>query len=168
MTKNNLDKKYFKKEIRENFLKILGREPDEDGMNYYLEELLSKKISAIELPKIIKNSREYKIRNPIIDMDDNISVEKRMECDWDERAKSNINFAIRSNEANSEKEFWDSGKSICDDFILGKNTNRFEQILNHNDSKDMKILEIGCGNGRLLIPMSNFLELFMVLTYLII
>jgi 2-polyprenyl-3-methyl-5-hydroxy-6-metoxy-1,4-benzoquinol methylase len=161
MTKNYLDKvkdkllsKHLKKEIRENYLKILGREPDEDGMNYYLEELLSKKISTIELPKILKNSREYNMRHPT-DMDDNISIEKIMENDWNERAKSDINFAICSNENKSKKEFWDSGKSNCDDYILGKNTNRFEQILNHNDSKDMKILEIGCGNGRLLIHMSK-------------
>ena len=155
MTENMSNEEYLKKIITENYLKILGREPDDDGLNSYYQQILSKKISTDELHKIFKNSQEYKLKNPT-DMADNISIEKRMECDWDERAKSNINFAIRSIETQSEKEFWDSGKSDCDGIILGKNTNRFEQILNNNDSKDMKILEIGCGNGRLLIPMSNF------------
>ena len=140
------NEEYLKKIITENYLKILGREPDDDGLNSYYQQILSKKISTDELHKIFKNSQEYKLKNPT-DMTNNISIEKRMECDWDERAKSDINFAIRSIETQSEKEFWDSGKFDCDGIILGKNTNRFEQILNNNDFKDMKILEIGCGWG---------------------
>jgi len=149
-----LDIENIKNILKNYYIEILGREPDEDGLHHYLQEIMSKKISIAELPEIFRNSQEYKLKNPL-EIQDTISTEKRMERDWDERAKSDIKFAIRSVDKQSEKEFWGSGESDCNDIILGKNTKRFDQILNNKNPKEMKILEIGCGIGRLLIPMSN-------------
>ena len=41
------------------------------------------------------------------------------------------------------------------DKILGVSTKRYQQIFKNGNPKKMKVLEIGCGMGRMLIPMSE-------------
>jgi len=45
--------------------------------------------------------------------------------------------------------------SIGCDKILGKNTQRFQKIIENKDPSKMNVLEIGCGIGRILIPMGK-------------
>ena len=61
-------------------------------------------------------------------------------------------FVIATDYSDSEKDFWDSGISECD-LILDKNSLRFQKITENKDTAKMNILEIGCGIGRILIPM---------------
>ena len=42
--------------------------------------------------------------------------------------------------------------------ILGKDTSRFQNIIKNKEPSKMNVLEIGCGIGRLLIPMSKIFQ----------
>ena len=84
----------------------------------------------------------------------NLSTEEWMERDWNERAKKDVKYFIRSFYNQSEEDFWASGRENCIQ-ILGINSSRYDKILGDKDPKKMRILEIGCGIGRILIPMSK-------------
>lgn len=62
--------------LKKCYNKILDREPDENGFNYYLNLLLTEKIKIKELEGIFKNSKEYKIHKIILKTKDISSVSK--------------------------------------------------------------------------------------------
>jgi ubiquinone/menaquinone biosynthesis C-methylase UbiE len=71
---------------------------------------------------------------------------QRMRRDWDERARANAMYFIdTANEAWSEQEFFRSGEAVISEQILTDMTN----ICQGEDPKQMKVLEIGCGAGRI-------------------
>jgi len=84
----------------------------------------------------------------------NLSVSKWMKRDWNKRADADAMFFVRAKFDQTEKEFW-AGNKPRDEKILGIKTPRFEQIIKDKNPKNMSILEIGCGIGRILIPMSE-------------
>jgi ubiquinone/menaquinone biosynthesis C-methylase UbiE len=140
--------------VRNNYLKYLHREPDEHGWNYYVRLMDAQKINENKLIEIFKNSFEYKLSHPVkIEFD--TSVDIRMKKEWNERTKINPFFVIATNNFKSEENFWESGIFDCKN-ILGIDTQRFKKILENNDASKMSILEIGCGIGRILIPMKKF------------
>lgn len=81
------------------------------------------------------------------------TIEQWMKQDWDNRAEKNALYYIHS-VRESEKQFWQSGMKHRD-MILGINTPLYSQITNGINPKEMKVLEIGCGIGRILIPTSK-------------
>jgi len=83
-----------------------------------------------------------------------LSINERMQRDWDARAEIDPKFFIKSIHKQTDSEFWKSG-FIDRDNVLGAGTQRHNQILEKKDPQKMKVLEIGCGIGRLLIPMSE-------------
>jgi len=77
--------------------------------------------------------------------------EEWMRNDWELRAKKNPFYFIRTVKNQSEEEFWKSGytdrNSILErESIKEKLGKKFDEL---------KVLEIGCGIGRILIPMSE-------------
>ena len=52
---------HFEDIIKNCYLKILNREPDEYGFHHYLNLLLNGKIKIEELEGIFKDSQEYKL-----------------------------------------------------------------------------------------------------------
>ena len=138
--------------IRKCFFQVLKREPDYTTLYSFLDLFVNKKIDESELISKLKNSIEYKISHPT-DLH-NLSAEELMKTDWDERARIDEKFAIRAVLNQKEEEFWKSGKDDCIS-ILGIGTKTFELISNGKNPKNMKVLEIGCGIGRILIPMAN-------------
>jgi 2-polyprenyl-3-methyl-5-hydroxy-6-metoxy-1,4-benzoquinol methylase len=152
----------FKEIIIKNYKELLGRDPDLEGLNYHLRLLETKKIIPSELSVMIKNSKEYKMKN-FFNSSKNLLLEKTMEEDWNKRAKIDIKYSIRSVENQTDEDFWSSG--IYDrDAILGKgpalkpheySDKRHKLLFKNNDPKQMNVLEIGCGLGRILIPMSK-------------
>jgi len=84
-----------------------------------------------------------------------LSVEKWMERDWDLRAETDALFFILTKRGQSEKEFWKAGYYPRDEKILGVNTPTYDLIIQNKNPKQMKVLEIGSGIGRILIPMSE-------------
>jgi len=84
----------------------------------------------------------------------NLSTEEWMEKDWNERAEKNVKYFIRSVYGQTEEEFWKSGEDNSNQ-ILGLNSTRYHQIIGNKNPKETRVLEIGCGIGRILIPMSK-------------
>ena len=66
----------FESIIKNCYLKILNREPDEYGFNHYLNLLLNGKIKIEELEGIFKDSQEYKLNKIIQKTKDIPSVSK--------------------------------------------------------------------------------------------
>jgi len=74
-------------------------------------------------------------------------AQRQMENDWDARARENARHYIATSKKNwSDDEFFRSGTIYVHDFILSDLTT----ICNGRFPQDMRVLEIGCGAGRLL------------------
>jgi ubiquinone/menaquinone biosynthesis C-methylase UbiE len=139
--------------VKKQYLSLLNRDPDTEGWNHYVKLLEKNEITEQQLIDIFKNSTEYKLSYPI-DLDKNTPTDIRMKKEWNERAKMDHLFVIATDASQSEESFWNSG---IDDSkkILGVENNRFQEITKNKDPSKMQILEIGCGVGRILIPMTK-------------
>jgi len=74
------------------------------------------------------------------------SLHQRMRDDWDSRALSTPRYFIASgDQANTEESFFLSGESNIRDHIQSD----LENICQGRDAGSMRIVEIGCGAGRL-------------------
>jgi cyclopropane fatty-acyl-phospholipid synthase-like methyltransferase len=80
---------------------------------------------------------------PEISLDEQL---KKMQREWDERARENARYYVATGQTDwSDEEFFRSGeKTICEE-ILTDMTN----ICQGKMPRDMKVLEIGCGAGRI-------------------
>jgi len=77
---------------------------------------------------------------------------ERMRRDWDERARKNARHFVNTSRADwSDAEFFASGEKAVAEDILTDMTN----ICQGKDPKTMRVLEIGCGAGRLTRALSN-------------
>ena len=154
---NNQNTDEIRIKIRQFYLEILSREPDDEGLEHYLKEIQDGRLDITKLGDIFRNSQEYKLSYPTNLNSKNNSVNEIMKQDWNERARTNTLFVISTDHSDSEKDFWQSGVNDCEK-ILGRNSDRFSNILQGKDPKKMRVLEIGCGIGRLLIPMSKIFQ----------
>ena len=146
----------FKKYVKDCYQKFLNRGPEQEGLLNYVNLLKSGKIKLDELEEIFKNSEEGRLVSrikPSISSKGNSSYNAWMKNDWDERAESDAKFFIHTVNNEKEKEFWETGKKDCE-YILGINSPRYNLIINGKIPKEMRVLEIGCGIGRILIPMA--------------
>ncbi len=70
---------------------------------------------------------------------------RRMERDWDQRARENARYYVATSQHDwSDDEFFSSGQVTVTEQILNDMTN----ICRGKDPKQMRVLEIGCGTGR--------------------
>ena len=137
--------------IKECYLQYLNREPDDAGLKHYTHLMKTNQINEQELISTFKNSSEYKLSHPV-EIEPNTPVDVKMKKEWNERTKMNPLFVIATDHSDTEEDFWNSGIDECND-ILGINTERYQKIIENKDTSNMNILEIGCGIGRILIPM---------------
>jgi ubiquinone/menaquinone biosynthesis C-methylase UbiE len=78
---------------------------------------------------------------------------EKMRKDWDLRAKENARYYVDTSRKDwSDDEFFASGELAVSHDIHTDITN----ICQGKDPKDMRIIEIGCGAGRLTQALSNF------------
>ncbi|KFM20081.1 Demethylmenaquinone methyltransferase protein [Marine Group I thaumarchaeote SCGC AAA799-P11] len=143
----------LKKIVRKCYLDYLNREPDDKGLKHYVNLMKTKKITKQELIDTFKASPEYKLSHPV-ELESDTAINVRMKKEWNERAKMNPLFVIATDHSESEEDFWASGVTECN-FILGKDIGRFQKIIENKDPSKMNVLEIGCGIGRILIPMGK-------------
>ena len=137
--------------IKKCYLQYLNREPDDAGLKHYTHLMKTNQINEQELISTFKNSQEYKLSHPV-EIEPNTPVDVKMKKEWNERTKMNPLFVIATDHSETEDDFWNSGIGECDD-ILGIDTDRFKKIIENKETSKMNILEIGCGIGRILIPM---------------
>ena len=155
-----MDENTLKEIVRKCYLKYLNREPDSAGLEHFVTLMKTKQIDEKQLIEHVKNSTEYKSVHDVgtlshpIEIDPNTSTDFRMKKEWDARAKMDTLCAIATEHSQNEDDFWKSGIDEIKS-ILGVNGSRFEKIVYQKDPKKMRVLEIGCGIGRLLIPMSS-------------
>ena len=144
----------YREIVKKCYRNFLNREPDMDGFNHYVGLLEKNEIDENKLVNIFKNSQEYKLSHPV-EIEPNTPVDVKMKKEWNERTKMNPLFVIATDHSESEDDFWNSGIGECND-ILGINTERYQKIIENKETLKMNILEIGCGIGRILIPMRKF------------
>ena len=137
--------------VKRYYLQYLNREPDDAGLKYYVHLMKTNQINEQELINTFKNSPEYKLSHPV-EIEPNTPVDIKMKKEWNERTKMNPLFVIATDHSETEEDFWNSGIGECND-ILGIDTIRFQKIIENKEPSKMNILEIGCGIGRILIPM---------------
>jgi SAM-dependent methyltransferase len=77
----------------------------------------------------------------------------RMRRDWDRRAKENArHYVVTGQHEWSDEEFFRSGQITLEEEIL----NDLPNICQDKDPKEMKVLEIGCGAGRVTRAFAGF------------
>jgi len=75
-----------------------------------------------------------------------LSVTEKMRAEWDKRARENARYYIATAQPEwSDDEFFESGRENVRREILTDMIN----ICQGRDPKQMKVLEIGCGSGRI-------------------
>jgi SAM-dependent methyltransferase len=74
------------------------------------------------------------------------SIIERMRHDWDQRARENArHYIATANNQWSEKEYYDSGR-LC---VFHEVLMDLGNVCQRKNAKEMKVLEIGCGTGRM-------------------
>jgi SAM-dependent methyltransferase len=74
------------------------------------------------------------------------SLLEKMREDWDRRARENArHYIATANSAWDEREFYESGR-LC---VFYEILNDLGNVCQHKNAKDMRVLEIGCGTGRM-------------------
>ena len=143
----------IKEIVRRCYLQYLNREPDDVGLKHYVHLMQTGQINEKSLIDTFKNSPEYKLSYPV-EIGPDTPVDIKMKKEWDARSKLDTLFVISTEHSENYEDFWQSG---MDDIksILDIDGSRFEKITHQKEPKKMRILEIGCGIGRLLIPMSE-------------
>ncbi|MBI4893236.1 MAG: methyltransferase domain-containing protein [Acidobacteria bacterium] len=77
----------------------------------------------------------------------------KMRRDWDERARENARFYVNTERTDwTDQDFFASGERTLAEEILTDLTN----ICQGRDPKKMKVLEIGCGAGRVTRALSGY------------
>jgi SAM-dependent methyltransferase len=78
---------------------------------------------------------------------------RRMSQDWDRRARENARHYVATGQrAWSDDDFFEAGEEELRNHIL----NDLENICQGRDPKSMKVLEIGCGAGRVTRALARF------------
>src|ERR1700678_959718 len=78
---------------------------------------------------------------------------RRMRNDWDRRAKENArHYGLTGQQSWSDDEFYQAGEVTMQEDIL----NDLQNICQGKDPKEMSVLEIGCGAGRVTRAFANF------------
>jgi SAM-dependent methyltransferase len=85
---------------------------------------------------------------------------ERMRQDWDQRAMENARYYVATGKEDwSEEEFYRTGEINLKQYVLNDLTN----ICQGKDPKEMKVLEIGCGAGRITRALAGYFgEVFAV------
>ena len=146
-----MNENLLKEIVRKCYLKYLNREPDNTGLEHYVNLMKTNQINEESLIDTFKGSSEYKLSHPI-EIEPDTTIDVKMKKEWDERAKMNPLFVIATDHSKSEEDFWKSGIVECNN-ILGKDISRLQKIIENKKPAKMNVLEIGCGIGRILIPM---------------
>ncbi|MEX2264556.1 MAG: methyltransferase domain-containing protein [Bryobacteraceae bacterium] len=77
---------------------------------------------------------------------------EKMRADWDQRARENARYYVNTGKEQwTDEEFFASGERTAAEEILTDMTN----ICQGREPKRMKVLEIGCGAGRVTRALSN-------------
>lgn len=144
---------YFER-VKTSFQKICNREATKSEIKYFVDHLKKGIVTINELDDFIsqkmKNIKEIKFHTA----KGELTTEEWMKKSWDERAKEDAESLIWYFSKKTPDEYWSRGPELAQ-IILGVGTNRYDLILHGKDPKELRILEIGCGMGRILIPMSK-------------
>ena len=78
---------------------------------------------------------------------------RRMRRDWDRRARENARHYVATGRREwTDTEFYESGEAELREHVY----NDLGNICQGKDPKEMKVLEIGCGAGRMTVPLAGF------------
>src|SRR5258708_811473 len=78
---------------------------------------------------------------------------RRMRRDWDRRAKENPRYYVATGqEVWTDEEFFETGEAELNEHIR----NDLGNICQGRDPRSMKVLEIGCGAGRVTRALAGF------------
>src|SRR5436190_13144345 len=84
--------------------------------------------------------------------DSKAKVLEQMKSDWDQRARENSRHYVATLQDQwSDAEFFESGKTWVRYYVLPD----LELICRQRPAAEMRILEIGCGAGRMTMPLSG-------------
>src|ERR1039458_8396020 len=78
---------------------------------------------------------------------------RQMRRNWDRRAQENARYYVATGQQEwSDQEFYQAGVDELRDHVF----NDLGNICQGKDPKTMKVLEIGCGAGRVTAPLAQF------------
>ena len=133
--------------------KLIGKvEPD--TVEFYTRMMIQNNMTKSEIEDKIKHSPKFEFDHLIKKKDLDLPLLTRMENDWDERAKANPKWFVRTEDDETDEQFWKSGELAVRQILKEP-----PEIISKNNSKNLtRVLEIGCGIGRILMPMGKFFD----------
>ena len=134
--------------VRKCYLDILGRDVDSNSLSSLANQLKEKIISHDGLVDMLKKSDELRSSFPPLNKSWLSSI------DW---TKSQWNKKLTDCEFFSSKnlkEGSDYGEMYCS-LIINELESKFGDVFQRKNFSDMKVLEIGCGIGHVLVSMSK-------------
>ena len=113
------------------------------SLNHSLDKQAFEEATSAKTGLIDSDNLTTKITPPLPSL---TTIEKRMKEDWNNRALEDARYYVRSVSFNQdEKEFDESGRINVEQFILSDRNIIHPEI----NPKEQRVLEIGCGLGRL-------------------
>ena len=83
---------------------------------------------------------------------DQAALLRKMQEDWDARARENARYYVATGQSEwTDEDFFESGRRTVEEEVLTDMTN----ICQGRDPRQMRMLEIGCGAGRVTRALSN-------------
>jgi glycosyltransferase involved in cell wall biosynthesis len=108
-----MHKESIASKIRKYYLELLLREPDDDGFNYYFNQLQEKTLTESQIIESIKNSPEYLKNNPKI----NPNLEFSKDKDYVKNFRIIALYRLK-NESRWIEQSLQSVINICDEIII--------------------------------------------------
>jgi len=146
--------------VKSSFYKISKRNPKEEEIEYFIDQLKNGKTTLENLDMFIADKMNGIRKIQFHTSKGKLTTEKWMKKSWDVRASEDAKSLIWYFSKKTPQEYWNKGPQLARN-ILGIGISRYDLILQGKDPKELRILEIGCGMGRIMIPMSKiFGEVF--------
>ncbi len=131
------------------YRRILGRSADTQGRDYYANRLAARETNRPHVLRELLWSEELRTAGVQCEALTETESARLMATAWDERARDDAPFYIASGASGQEDEFRCSGARELLDVVLDGLEVR----------PSASVLEIGCGIGRILVPLSERVRL---------
>ena len=141
--------------VKECFLNVTKRTAKKKDIRYFVTKLNDGVVKLNDLEKFMKKTLSEVEFIPFNISQNSNTTEEWMKKSWNERAKHGSKSIAWFFQGIDEDSYWKGGVRLRDKIIEKNDKKIFNLITQNKNPKEMRVLEIGSGLGRILIPMAQ-------------